>query len=277
MFEFVSGESDGKSLDTSTYTEPDPDVVFAEPCRGVVSEGFTLEIELEKPTVVPGRPVILRLLLTNRTDETLHFAESGPIRDYWLDVKDGQGKRLCAEQDIRDADARSIQSLAPLDERSYKYRVDRMYDISSPGTYTITASRQVLRLDGQGFGNVVSNTVKLVISEDQQLALGSTRPKSRNAGEVAPSNSGAKPRLVPVRSLLEDRACRVVWDSSLRQVTVMTANGLRAIIKAGSDTLVLSGRSFKMWSPATVVSGRLYAPGDALSQITAFATSKAIY
>ena len=235
--------------------------------RGLTSGGFQLEAALAQPVVAVGEPITLRLVCRNVTGVPLISWQAV----CWLSLRDSSGNeipmRLRSEVEI-DVSMTRI-AVPPGGESVLEYPVSEMYDLSTVGEYEITANRRVLRLDGEGLADAVSNTVVLTVSDNPQNAQATAAPNltSENRKTAKSLDASAKPRLVAVRPILQRHGCRLTWDASMGEATVSTANGQRAIIRANSDVLVVGSGEMKMWSPAKVVNGRLHAPGDAISQI----------
>lgn len=275
------GEGAKMTINTSDYSPPDPDVVFAEKNKGLISEGFLLYAELEKPVVAPGQPVVLRLSLMNTTDKNLDLSLGDPEQDYWIDLKNARGERLSDVVDrfvVKDASGftwpkssdKVVLPLEPGKKHTYEYPISKIFNLSALGEYHITASRKVYRLDGVGYADVVSDTVILTVSDNPQnpqAAVSQSIP-CKNEKVTKPINTDTSPQLVEVRPILERQGCSLMWNADKGKVTV-TARGFSATFQVGSSILVVDDRKMKMSSPAILVNGRLRAPSDAVSQITA--------
>jgi len=133
--------------------------------RGLIAEGFRLTAAFQNSTVAPGQPVGLSFALENRTAQALRFWESYPELDYNLIVLNARGDQLPATRDGSAVVSMVWRDAQPGEVLAYTYALDEMYDISAVGKYRITASRRVPRLDGNGWTEVVSNTVVLKVVE----------------------------------------------------------------------------------------------------------------
>jgi len=133
--------------------------------RGLISEGFVLTAALEKSTVAPGQAVGLSLALDNCTPEVLRLWEEYPELGDRLIVLNARGDQLPPTRYGSVAGRVVWRDAQPWEMLAYTYGLNDMYDISAVGEYRITASRRVPRLDGNGWTEVVSNTVVLRVVE----------------------------------------------------------------------------------------------------------------
>lgn len=137
----------------------------------IVREGFQLSARLEKQEVKFGEPVLLHLTLKNMTQDYLPLAHTIPHGEYKLDITIQEGKNppltkfgQSLQQKEAAGNSGSGLVLAPGQEQQEVVRVDQMYDLSVPGAYFITASRTIGKPDHKSWGEVVSNTVTLIVT-----------------------------------------------------------------------------------------------------------------
>ncbi|MCL5104626.1 MAG: copper amine oxidase N-terminal domain-containing protein [Armatimonadetes bacterium] len=252
-----------------------PSLRFREADMGVVSEGFQLTAELAHPVVAPGEPVVMTLTIHNVSQKELVLMESYPEHDYTLNILNAHGDLLQPTKDTSSVWRNISKQVLPGSHIVYNYSLDKVYDLSTAGDYYITAGQKVFRLDGEGYADVVSNTVVLTVTDNPQNAQAATSRSipSKNERAAKSHDACAKPRLVDVRPILVRQGCSLVWSADKRKATVV-ARGFSATIQADSNVMVVAGKKVKMWGPAKLVNGQLRAPGDAVSKITARCTSR---
>jgi hypothetical protein len=132
--------------------------------RGMAAEGFLLSAWLPKATVARGEQVWLWLTLQNVSDKVLFFQRTVPEADFPLVVQDAAGRTLSPKKDAITVSCLGIE-VQPGECLVRDYRLNRMYDFSAPDKYSITATARVLRLDGDGWTDVVADTVILTVTE----------------------------------------------------------------------------------------------------------------
>ena len=96
--------------------------------------------------------------------------ESNPLADYKIDVRDGRGTRARPTPEGKDLLFRSqwigrrlSVTIAPGENKTDTFQVSKIYAMTKPGSYTITASRRRLREVGKPWIEVKSNEVKVTV------------------------------------------------------------------------------------------------------------------
>jgi hypothetical protein len=119
-----------------------PSDQFPEGNWGPVTNGFQLSLRLEKTSFAKGEPIPTLLLLHNASTNVLKYArvsvagQDGPIG---FMVSGPSGIIRPAPTDGIDVVSSSEASLAPRTQRKFVERLDRRFDLQSPGTYTVYA------------------------------------------------------------------------------------------------------------------------------------------
>lgn len=138
---------------------------------GKLSEGFRLSAHLESVQVKVNQPVLLRLTIKNVTRKDLEVREVLPRREYEIEVKNSFGENVPLTPfghqlsetwkgvTFRETDIK----VGPGVERRDTVDIAKLRDLSVPGTYYVTAIRRVKKRSGKGWGEVVSNTVRVTI------------------------------------------------------------------------------------------------------------------
>ena len=92
------------------------------------------------------------------------------MSDYKIDVRDGRGSRVPPTPEGKDLLFRSQWSgrrlsvrLAPGENKTDTFEVNKIYDMTEPGSYTITASRTALIPPRKSWIELKSNEVKVLV------------------------------------------------------------------------------------------------------------------
>jgi uncharacterized protein (DUF58 family) len=131
---------------------------------------FRLSASLEKSEVKSGEPISLELVLKNISKRRVHVIRTNYLSAYKIEVKDGGGNRVMPTELGKELLVQSMFVsgripiyLDPGQELREKIDIGRIYDFGRPGTYTISAKRNVPKRNNNGSTEVVSNTVKVVV------------------------------------------------------------------------------------------------------------------
>ena len=137
---------------------------------------FSLSIAAPKEPTKAGAELYLRITLTNTSDRYIVFARSpGPIPEeafrYEIDVRDAQGHSAPPSAYVRELEGKPTMTsssnlsytLKPSDSFIDQVTVTRFYDLSQPGTYTISVARPIPPRQNLGEGKVKSNSVTVTV------------------------------------------------------------------------------------------------------------------
>ena len=147
---------------------------------GSIKEGFQLSAQVEKATFRPQEAIKVSVLVKNTTASTRMFDEaikpvSGkpwPERTIKLVVKNSGGKTAALTAYGKSVFDKAIlppgtqQNLEAGQEITRTLLVNRLFDMTLSGTYTITAERHVFSQDGKRWPRLVSNSVQVTIAEE---------------------------------------------------------------------------------------------------------------
>lgn len=142
------------------------------------TRGFVLELvpsqNATNPGVGPwevGAPVFVLVMMINKTNRTVHYALRNPAFDYQMDVRDTSGRPVPETESFRklkeQAKNGSIAGrnigviLKPGETGQDMIEVSGLYDLSSPGKYSIQVRRE---FPDVGLGFVQSNRIELTIT-----------------------------------------------------------------------------------------------------------------
>jgi len=144
--------------------------IAAASCAGFGQSGkgpFTLTIGTDKPTVIAGSQVIIKITQTNTSDQAIGCASADSngfqiaFRHEVLD-EDGKSVKIPGEHhEFRDFSWRGPCNLAPGESTSRDSRITALYDLRKPGKYTVQVSSQASADEKDG--EVKSNTITITV------------------------------------------------------------------------------------------------------------------
>jgi len=113
---------------------------------------------------------LLRLTIKNVTRKDLEVREALPHREYEIDVRNSRGERVpltnfgrqlleTSGVGFRETDI----MVGPGEGRQDSVDIAKLCDLSVPGTYYVKAIRRVKKRTLRGWGEVVSNAVRITI------------------------------------------------------------------------------------------------------------------
>ncbi len=135
-----------------------------------ITEGFQVSAKAENERIKPGDAAAVRVGIKNVTKKDLHLAEAGSTKDYKLQVSSDTrktipltelGKRL--EDNRYDLYMNVSLVIKPGEEREDVIDVSKIYDMKTPGNYSIVFQRKVRTLEGKGVAQAESNTVHIQV------------------------------------------------------------------------------------------------------------------
>lgn len=142
--------------------------VSTEDAWGATSEGFQLSARLRKERVRSGEPILLKLTLKNATVKDLCLERRGVEREYQLEVKNERGERVPPTEAgmtlINNAGedwSHYGVKLGPGKKIQDEIEVNKLWEMTAPGTYYITATRPVSKQGCEEKGKGVSNTIEV--------------------------------------------------------------------------------------------------------------------
>lgn len=132
--------------------------------------GLRFVASLAKGAVSRDEPITLELSLTNNTKKEILVIESNPLADYKIDVRDQRGMRVLPTPEGKDLLFRShwigrrlFVRIAPGESKTETFQVNKIYAMTDPGSYTITASRRAQSPVGKPWIELRSNEVKIMV------------------------------------------------------------------------------------------------------------------
>ena len=141
---------------------------------GPISQGFELSIVSDKEIYHAGDHVILSLLLHNASKTPAAFIHRDKERDFPLDIVSSDGKIVPLtkygkhlQETANFVISSSKVELSPRDAIEYSLQLDKIYDVSREGTYTVTAKRMVSKEDDRRrAAEIKSNTVHITVERE---------------------------------------------------------------------------------------------------------------
>ena len=139
---------------------------------GEIIDGVQLGICLKKDRFPVCEPVHLVIMLKNVGKDPVKYAETYPEQDYSLLVTDKNGKvvpltRYGARlsKNVGEVLRRVVKTLGPNGEARVELLVNRLYDMTEAGAYSITVTRPIAKKDGNGVVVVQSGTLNVQVLE----------------------------------------------------------------------------------------------------------------
>jgi hypothetical protein len=140
--------------------------------------GFVLELAPSQNGTQPGvanwkvgAPVFVLVMMINNTSRTIHYSLRNSAFDYEMDVRDASGRPVPESESFRKLKEQVKNSpvhgrnilvtLRPGETGQDAVGVNGLYDLSSPGQYSIQMRREVPDV-GKGF--VQSNRLELTVT-----------------------------------------------------------------------------------------------------------------
>lgn len=173
--------------------------------RELNTEGFQLTAHTTQEAFQPTEPIVLQATLKNVSDKVRTYVRSQPEEDFALTVSDdwGEGVPLTKygqslKERFRTHFSIGSAPLASGEEEHVTLLVNRIYDMSKSGGYSIVVKHHVPKLDRMATVEVVSNTVHVRVV---------TTPPDSVATQVA-----LAPPNVTVAVLGQDSAPTHLWQ-----------------------------------------------------------------
>ena len=137
---------------------------------GASGVGLRFVASLAKSAVSRDEPITLKLVLTNNTKKEIIVVEGNILTDYKIDVRDQRGTRVLPMPKGKDLLFRSQWggrrvsfTIAPGESKTDTFQLNKIYAMTNPGSYTITASRRALRQVGKPWIELTSNEAKVMV------------------------------------------------------------------------------------------------------------------
>lgn len=132
--------------------------------RGVLSMRVTVPV----PKVSIGSNILIQVVTTNESDKVISYHNTN-LCDYSVTVRTTAGtsapetrlnKELnCGSGQLRVTGRNILVTLKPSESNSEDIRINEMYDMSTPGQYSIQVERTF-----PGVGHFTSNVVKIEVT-----------------------------------------------------------------------------------------------------------------
>jgi len=122
----------------------------AEQATNISASGWKIAASLEKPSFTADEPIFLNVTLTNTTQALLSFPERSPQLEFVVSVKDQSGSAVSSTRfkkgygELGASVFRVIvQRAKPGGSLVYHFWLNRTFDLTEDGTYTVSVSRDV--------------------------------------------------------------------------------------------------------------------------------------
>ncbi len=136
---------------------------------GAVSEGCQVSIQTEKEVYAYCEPIILKIAIRNNGEEPVLLIVARPDTDCIATVKNDRDETVpltAYGRHLRDFLLGGLDHGVQLDaaqEREYALLVNRIHDMTRKDAYSVTVKCFVLKRDGKGYAEVISNTIQVEV------------------------------------------------------------------------------------------------------------------
>ncbi|HEX5733475.1 MAG TPA: hypothetical protein VF131_11635 [Blastocatellia bacterium] len=134
------------------------------------SDSVQLFVQTEEEMYIPGEPILLKVVVRNNTQNTIFIVDTrNPARDFKFDVRNEEGESVALTKDGEDLVnntaifRRVAVEIKPGKEVEHSFTINKLFEMTVPGTYSVTVKREIRGQDGHPLGEVTSNTVKIKV------------------------------------------------------------------------------------------------------------------
>lgn len=139
---------------------------------GKETQGHAISIMAKNAVVSPGDPIILTISLKNVGTEDIRVLETAPLAAYAIEVLGPNGEKVPLtlygklSLESHRLGSRSVSILKPGAESSVEIHLNRMFDFTIPGKYTVSVQRAIWKAetDPQTL-KTISNKVNLTVDD----------------------------------------------------------------------------------------------------------------
>lgn len=140
--------------------------------QDTTSKGLQLVVKNEKATFTPGEPILLTVVARNDGQRPLFIVDTyHPEWDTKFDVRAEAGDRVALTEDGERltkniAIFRDVRvEINPGDEVKRDFVINKLFDLTAPGTYSITVKRSFCFSGTDVFMVATSNSVKVTVAD----------------------------------------------------------------------------------------------------------------
>jgi len=140
---------------------------------GNISEGLRLSASFESSKILVGSPVNLTIALENVSDKEIIVVSRSKWTDYRIDLRNSEnnkveltafGKNVAERAGIT---RRVKMKLAAKQTIVDQILLNQLFDMSICQRYELTATKDIYKLDSEGFAVVTSNNIEILIDESE--------------------------------------------------------------------------------------------------------------
>jgi hypothetical protein len=140
--------------------------------EGTTSFGFLLAVQADADEIAGSSPLKLSLTIKNISKRKGYILETSATEQYHLVVLDDKERPVSltayGEKELQpraDHLGQMMRAIEPGEESRDTIEVNKLYHMSSPGIYSITAWRIVYDKEGKEAGTVQSNPIRVRITQ----------------------------------------------------------------------------------------------------------------
>ena len=166
-FASISTAQEDKSL-PETMSKTGNNVVV----QTKLDSDYKISLDFESEKVDSSEPIVLNVTFENLSDKNVRFAVTNVEALFSIRIENSAseimpltryGQRSFQNEGKEDSLMRVIQEIKPQEKRSFKILLNRLYDMSIPGEYSVTATKTLRLNNDKGAKDVLSNTAKVYV------------------------------------------------------------------------------------------------------------------
>lgn len=139
---------------------------------GEAQEGFRMGIHGDgNQTLSVEKALLLVVTMENVSGTPLEIVETGSLKDYVIHLQDEKGDDVPLTQygkmlsdSRREILLRRMKTVPPGESLVHTFHINRIFDMTLTGTYSVKATRTVPRRNGDGFVDVESNRIAVTVT-----------------------------------------------------------------------------------------------------------------
>ena len=133
-------------------------------------DNVQLHAQTEEEMYIPGAPILLKVVVRNNTEKPFLLVDTRrPERDFQLGVRDEEGQSVALTKEgeglvNNTAIFRRVAvEIKPGEKVEHSFTINKLFEMTVPGTYSVTIKREIRGQDGHPVGEVTSNTVRIKV------------------------------------------------------------------------------------------------------------------
>ncbi len=139
----------------------------------ISAQPLEIAISTQQSKIMAGDPIKIAITMKNMSDHDITIIKFGGDSqaelNYEIIVRDKNGEMLnetSYRKGIKEgvAGSRKLFTLKPSAEITEKANINKLYDLSMPGEYTVQVEKELPPSEGKGKGTIKSNTITVTVT-----------------------------------------------------------------------------------------------------------------